>query len=658
MITMTNLLAKSARLLIAIALMMAACLSVRPQVADLHIARPQQHVNDFAEVLDTATQIRIENVLANFQDRTGINFVVATIKTVGKQDLYDFSIDVSSQWKIGSQATDEKSVLLLIATDSARFYTLASRSADRELPNGLVGAMGRRMRPGFEEGNYNLGLQTGLQLFVDVLGQLSNFTFEALDLRRANSSPRPGYQPALPAIANASFKPNETGSSKTPAVTKNPTRAPASERNLSESEPAATVTAPRASSVSTRSALTRSPFALPAEKASPVQIPRFKARPVIDGRLGDEVWRRAIVLRDFYQVQPGDNIPPSQPTEVLLGYDDKNLYVAFRAHDNSGKVRSTIAPRDQIFADDTVGMFLDTFNDQRKAYQLFFNPLGVQADAVLTEGQGADSSVDIVMESKGAVTSDGYVVEVAIPFKSLRYEAGAGKIWGVHFQRRIKRLNEELDSWMPISREQPGYLSQEGHLTGLEGISTARTLEIIPTLTISERGRTASAATTASPDATRVVNQAPKYKPGPTVKYGIRPNVTASLTLNPDFADVEADQTVITENQRFPIFFEEKRPFFLEGIDVFHTPLQVVHTRAIVQPDVAAKLTGKVGRNSFGFLIASDAAPGNFSEEERNDPKNRAKIAKFFDKNAYIAVLRLKRDLGQQSSIGMIATSY
>jgi uncharacterized protein DUF5916 len=238
----------------------------------------------------------------------------------------------------------------------------------------------------------------------------------------------------------------------------------------------------------------------------------------------------------------------------------------------------------------------------------------------------------------------------------LRYEAGEGKIWGAHFQRRIKRLNDEVSSWMPLSRDRSSYLSQEGHLTGLVGISQARTLEIIPTLTILERGKRVSDPVL--PDATRLVNQPLSFQPGVTLKFGIRPNIIAALTINPDFADIEADRTVITANQRFPIFFEEKRPFFLEGIEVFRTPLQAVHTRAIVDPDVAAKLTGKVGRNTFGFLLASDGAPGNFSQEERSNQATTGKISRFLEKNAYIAVLRLKRDLGHESSLGMIATSY
>jgi uncharacterized membrane protein YgcG len=659
---MTSLRAKSVRSLIGVAVVLAASFSVRPQFADLRLDRPQQHISDLAGVLDSSTGIRIENVLANLQERTGINFVVVTVKTAGNQDLYDLSIDLANEWKIGSQASDQKSLLLLIATDKASFYALSSGGAARDLPYGLVGVMGRRMRPKFQEGDYSQGLETGLRLFVDILGERSNFTFAALDRQRPGPS-QPASETATPAIANAIFKPTEKGAprpARAPVATMNGSAAAGSERDLSSLPLTSTDrTELRSTSDSSlRRFAGRSPLVLPPEKALPVRLPRFRTPPVINGHLDDEVWRQAYVLKDFYQVQPGDNTAPSHRTEVLLGYDDKFLYVAFRAHDDAGKVRTTIAARDQIFDDDTVGMYLDTFNDQRKAYQLFFNPLGVQADAVFTEGQGSDASVDIVMESKGAITEDGYVVEIAIPFKSLRYEAGEGKLWGVHFQRHIKHLNDELDSWMPISRDLSGYLNQEGHLTGLEGISTERTLEIIPTLTISERGQRKSAANPTSPDENQFVNQAPKFKPGLTMKYGIRPNVTASLTLNPDFADVEADQTVITANQRFPIFFEEKRPFFLEGIDIFRTPLQAVHTRAIVSPDVAGKLTGKVGRNTFGFLFASDPAPGNFSQEERSDPKKSAKIAKFLDKNATIAVLRLKHDLGRQSSIGMIATSY
>jgi hypothetical protein len=403
---------------------------------------------------------------------------------------------------------------------------------------------------------------------------------------------------------------------------------------------------------------------LPPEKASPVRIARFATPPKIDGLLDDDIWGQATILKDFYQIQPGDNIAPSKPAQVLLGYDARHLYIGFRAPDEPGKVRATVAKRDEIWDDDNVGIFLDTFNDRRRCYALFFNPLGVQADGIFTEGNGEDYSIDIVMESKGVVTDEGYTVEIAIPFKSLRYEAGKDKLWSPHFFRRIKRFNNELDSWMPVSRDKSGFLNQTGQLTGLEDISTERTLELIPSLTVSETGKRVRALPLAPPgaqaqmDPGRIVNQPIRFDPGLTMKFSLTPTITLDAAINPDFAQVEADQTVVTANQRFPIFFEEKRPFFFEGIDIFQTPLQAVHTRSIVDPDYALKLTGRRGRNSFGLLLASDNAPGNYSEDERNDPNTRPDIEKFLDKNAYIGVLRLKRDIGKEGNLGLIATSY
>lgn len=418
---------------------------------------------------------------------------------------------------------------------------------------------------------------------------------------------------------------------------------------------------------------TKSGVALPPEKASPVVVVKFDKAPVIDGKLDEEVWTRAAVLKDFYQIDPGDNTEPSKPTEVLVGYDPKFLYIAFKAYDEPDKIRSTVAKRDNIFSDDYVGFYIDTFNDQRKAFEMFFNPLGIQGDGVLTEGRGEDFSVDLLFESKGVINPDGYVVEIAIPFKSLRYEAGKGKLWGAHFFRRIQRFNRELDSWMPFSRGVSSNLVQAGHLTGLEGIAQERTLELIPSLTLSESGRFVRSFSppVGVTDAGRMVNEPIKFDPGLTAKFTPSSALTLDLAINPDFAQVEADQLVVTTNQRFPIFFSEKRPFFLEGIDIFRTPIQAVHTRAIVDPDVAVKLSGKQGRNTFGLMLASDNGPGNLSADDRGalfscldrrrllnttDPCRNEGI---LDKNAYVGVLRLKRDIGKgENTIGMLATTY
>jgi Domain of unknown function (DUF5916)/Carbohydrate family 9 binding domain-like len=402
---------------------------------------------------------------------------------------------------------------------------------------------------------------------------------------------------------------------------------------------------------------------LPPEKSAPVRLPRFDKAPVIDGKLDDEIWKHAVVLKDFYQVQPGDNIAPSKPTEVLLGYDPKFLYIAFHCFDEPDKVRANIPKRDQVWDDDYVGILFDTFNDHRRAYEFDFNPLGVQADGIWTDGQGEDFNPDYVLDSKGVLTEDGWTVEVAIPFKSLRYFAGKDKLWGAHFWRRIKRFNNELDMWMPINRDISSWLAQEGHLTGLEGISTERTLELIPSVTISETGKRKATLTTAQIsngmlDPGKFVNEPIKLDLGLTGKYSITPTVTLDFAVNPDFAQVEADQLVVRANQRFPIFFPEKRPFFLEGIDIFQTQISAVHTRAIVDPDFAVKLSGKVNRNSFGLLVASDANPGNpdnFTDDEKLDPANQ----RILGRNSSVGILRLKRDIGKKDSyIGFLGTSY
>src|SRR5258708_8382167 len=382
--------------------------------------------------------------------------------------------------------------------------------------------------------------------------------------------------------------------------------------------------APKASpSTSTKPATSggaKSAIVLPPEKAQPLTMPKFAKAPAIDGKLDDEIWKTAIVLKDFYQIQPGDNIAPSKRTEVMLGYDSKFIYIAFHCYDEPDKVRATIPKRDSIFNDDYVGILFDTFNDGRKAYEFDFSPLGIQADGIWTDGQGEDFNPDVVMESKGLVTSDGWTVEAAIPFKSLRYVAGKDKLWGAHFWRRIKRFNNELDMWMPINRYISSWLAQEGHLSGLEGISTERTLELIPSLTLSETGKrkaTLSPAQLAAGilDPGRLVNEPIKFAPALTGKYSITPNVTLDFAVNPDFAQVESDQLVITANQRFPIFFPEKRPFFLEGVDIFNTAIAAVHTRTIIDPDFSVNLTGKIDRNTFGFLLPSANAPPNFSPE-------------------------------------------
>ncbi|QQS42722.1 MAG: carbohydrate binding family 9 domain-containing protein [Acidobacteriota bacterium] len=394
---------------------------------------------------------------------------------------------------------------------------------------------------------------------------------------------------------------------------------------------------PLAAQVADGSQPGRDDIVIPPEKANPVVVPFFDEPPVIDGRLDEDVWKRAATFKDFIQTEPGDLIPPSKETIAYMGYDSKNLYIAYFCFDEPDKIRATVAKRDAVGGEDYVGVFLDTFNDQRRAYILQFNPFGIQADGIKTVNDfQSDFSVDIVMESKGVIVENGWSVEVRIPFKSLRYEAGEGKMWGVDFWRRIDRLNREIDGWMPMKKG-VNELVQLGRITGLTGIDTERTIEIVPSVTVSQSGRRIGDPDV--PGLSLFDNGSVEADVGVSVKFQVTPNVTLDLAVNPDFAEVEADAPVVRANERFPIFFPEKRPFFLEGREIFNSPLQVVNTRNIADPDVAAKVTGKIGKNTFGVMTAVDRFPNT-------------------DTRAYVGVLRLKRDILENSSIGIFATQY
>lgn len=402
---------------------------------------------------------------------------------------------------------------------------------------------------------------------------------------------------------------------------------------------------------------------LPPEKQTPVSVSFFDSPPTIDGVLDEEVWQTAAVFNDFYQTQPGDNVSPTFPTVAYIGYDAKTLYLGIKATDTSGNIRATIPRRDDVIADDHVIFYLDTFNDQQRAYIFTFSPVGVQQDGLFNEATGEDYSVDVVMTSKGVVTKDGYTVEVAIPFKSFRFASGKNNPWGIHIIRRKKNPDNEQNSWMPIDRTKSGFLNQAGKIIGFDRIGKEKTLELIPSFVATQTGRRVRSVPVVPIDPTnidngRIVNRPIGKDIGLTAKFVPSPDVTLDLAINPDFAQVEADQPVVTANQRFPIFFPERRPFFLERIDVFRTPLSILNTRAIVDPEIALKVTGQKYRNTFGLLFASDKAPGNFSEEERSDTDQLPFIERFLDKKAYIGVGRFSRDFGKENNLGFIGTTY
>jgi hypothetical protein len=388
-------------------------------------------------------------------------------------------------------------------------------------------------------------------------------------------------------------------------------------------------------------------FAQPvAVKPPPLTLGKLTTPPKIDGAINAGEWDGAAKVTLDIQIEPGDNIAASEKTEAWLAADRETLFIAFHAYDSDPTaIRARVSKRDDINEDDLVVLLLDTFNDRQRAYRFTFNPLGIQQDGVFTE-QAVDESWDTQYESKGQLTNDGYVVEAAIPFKSIRFKAGSGAKWGLHLRRVIPRKAERT-SWQPVLRDVGSLLLQMGELNGLDDIYSGRTLDVIPTVVGSLNSE--RELIPALPGQARL-NNVNKLDPGLTAIYSLTPNLTLAATINPDFSQVEADVPQINTNQRFALFYPERRPFFLEGIDVFDPAVdrsfKLLNTRTIIDPDWGMKLTGKLGRNAIGLLVASDRAAG--LQVERDDPN--------FGQNALFTVARWQRSFRQDSAVGAFFT--
>ena len=384
-----------------------------------------------------------------------------------------------------------------------------------------------------------------------------------------------------------------------------------------------------------------------------VSAPRIETPPVIDGRLDEAVWREAAHITDLYQRRPHDGLPATEATDIFLAYDSDNLYLGFHAHySDTGLLRANRRDRDETFEDDLFLVYFDPFLDQQRAYVFTVNGYGVQGDAVLnTRGWGrgregvprGDGSWDVLFDTAAEIVDDGFVAEMAIPFKSLRYprqEPGAPHRWGLQIARLIVG-KDEVALWSPVSRDVAGFMPQMGVLEGMTDLSRSRNLEILPTFTAIRFGALDRATGTFS-------DKDPRPEGGVNLKYGVTSNLTADVTLNPDFSQVESDLPQIEVNQRFALFYPELRPFFIEGAEIFDVegPITAVHTRRIVDPLLGAKLTGKVGRTTVGVMYADDEAPG--AVDDPDDPLHGLAAQTF--------VGRVRYDLYTESHVGAIFT--
>lgn len=395
-------------------------------------------------------------------------------------------------------------------------------------------------------------------------------------------------------------------------------------------------------------AQTPAPTPAPQEKAPPAQTYRVSRAtgPIkVDGVLNEDAWKAAAKMELPYETFPADNTPAPVKTEALITYDGDFLYVAFRASDpKPAQIRARLSDRDKASSDDFVGIVLDTFNDERRGFEFFVNPLGVQMDLAINDvGGGEDSSWDALWNSAGRVTDQGYTVEVSIPFTSLRFRRANGEqTWGFDLVRVYPRSQRHVLGLQPRDRNRNCYLCQISKMAGFEGISPGRNLEFDPTVT-SQRTDTRDEFPSGPLSEGDV-----DFEPGLTARWGITPNLTLGGAINPDFSQIEADAAQLDINTQFALFFPEKRPFFLEGADFFETNFNIVHTRQVADPDWGLKLTGKEGKHALGVFVARD------SLTNLTFPGSQASSLTSLNDENLSGALRYRFDIGKSSTLGAL----
>jgi len=388
------------------------------------------------------------------------------------------------------------------------------------------------------------------------------------------------------------------------------------------------------------------------EPAAHYAISPASSKIKVDGLLDEDAWAKATVIKLPYEWTPGDNIPSPVETECLVTFNRDGFYLAFRCFDpKPGEIRAHLMDRDAtdtLIQDDHINVIIDSFNDERRGFQFRVNPLGVQADANFSELEGyEDFSWDAIWDSAGKITDWGYAIEMAIPFNQLRFQRTAEKqTWGFSAERSWPRSVRHRMTSHRRDRNSACILCQFNKITGFEGISPGRNLEFDSTLTAS---RTDALDMAGFPSGG--LEQGPvKTEPGITAKWGLTPNLILNAAVNPDFSQVEADVAQLNVNERFALYYPEKRPFFLEGGDFFLTPIRAVFTRTVADPIWGTKLTGKAGRSALGFFAAQDRINNLIF------PSNQGTSSTSLDQDVTGGVLRYRHDVGTGSTLGLLYT--
>ena len=378
----------------------------------------------------------------------------------------------------------------------------------------------------------------------------------------------------------------------------------------------------------------------------PVYHPRLEIRRaagpiVVDGRLDDAGWRGAAVARNFAEHNPGDQTRPAVDTEVWIAYDDEHLYVAWLCEDDPAEVRGYLCERDNIFSGDYVALNLDTYGDGTHAYEIVTNPCGVPGDLLYSSMNGEDMSYDMIFETAAAITGDGWVAEMAIPFESLRFPRREEQVWRVDFWRNRPRESRYQYSWAAYDRDEACWPCQWGTLTGIRGVEPGGGFELLPSVVAYQSGSLGEDGEFRNDEVDGDLSLG--------LSWDVSSELSVEGTINPDFSQVESDAAQIDVNSTFALFYPEKRPFFQEGSDLFDTYISAVYTRSINDPSVAGKLTWRRGSNSLALLSAYDEHSViilPFEEESRFLENGRSASN----------ILRYRRDLGEQSHVGLVAT--
>jgi hypothetical protein len=341
----------------------------------------------------------------------------------------------------------------------------------------------------------------------------------------------------------------------------------------------------------------------------PRQLPRITQSIELDGDLADEGWKHSLVVDRFYETSPGNNTPPKVKTTAFLAYDDHYFYIGIKADDpNPGKIRAPYVERDSVLGtDDNIAVFLDTRNDKRTALELRVSPRGIQGDAIFDDSNGnEDFSPDFFYDTAAKITASGWQAEYRIPLTTLRYPKSDPQTWGILIWRNYPRDFRYAFHSAPIDRGSNCLVCHTHGLTGITQLPTSHHLVAAPYSTASQLNHRRDPNDLSS----SFTNDSVDMNIGADIKWNPSANSAIDATINPDFSQVESDVPQIAENQRFALFFPEKRPFFLEGADLFNSPIQIAYTRTITDPQWGLRATGRFGGSSYTVVAGEDLGGG------------------------------------------------